>query len=150
LTDWLSITPSRRAGLATRHVARLPQQVKSDGLKQTVVAPVVETALHRGERRKILWQHSPLTASPRDIQDRIKHATQPGLARAAQPLNRRHVRLNQRPFGIAQIACPTLPSRSYFRRVISLHILCLDDCCTTTIMPEPTEITQFIFGQPLR
>src|SRR5258707_5046698 len=41
------------------------------------------------------------------------------------------------------------PSRSYFRRVISVHILCLDDCFTTTIMPQPSEITQFIFGQPL-
>jgi hypothetical protein len=34
--------------------------------------------------------------------------------------------------------------------VISVHILCLDDCLVTTIMPQPTEITQFIFGQPLR
>jgi hypothetical protein len=34
--------------------------------------------------------------------------------------------------------------------VISVHILCLDDCFTTTNMPQPTEITQFIFGQPLR
>jgi hypothetical protein len=34
--------------------------------------------------------------------------------------------------------------------VISVHILCLDDCLDTTIMPQPTEITQFIFGQPLR
>jgi hypothetical protein len=33
--------------------------------------------------------------------------------------------------------------------VISVHILCLDDCFTTTIMPQPSEITQFIFGQPL-
>jgi hypothetical protein len=33
--------------------------------------------------------------------------------------------------------------------VISVHILCLDDCFNTTIMPQPTEITQFIFGQPL-
>jgi hypothetical protein len=28
--------------------------------------------------------------------------------------------------------------------------LCLDDCVATTIMPQPTEITQFIFGRPLR
>src|SRR6516165_3265788 len=41
------------------------------------------------------------------------------------------------------------PSRSYFWRVILLHILCLDDCFPTTIMPQPAEITQFIFGQPL-
>src|SRR5207244_592486 len=32
----------------------------------------------------------------------------------------------------------------------SVHILCLDDCSNTTIMPQPAEITQFIFGQPLR
>jgi hypothetical protein len=38
--------------------------------------------------------------------------------------------------------------RSYFRRVISVHILCLGDCFNTTIMTQPTEITQFIFGQP--
>jgi hypothetical protein len=34
--------------------------------------------------------------------------------------------------------------------VILVHILCLDDCFATTIMPQPTEITQFIFGRPLR
>jgi len=28
-------------------------------------------------------------------------------------------------------------------------MLCLDDCFATTIMPQPTEITQFIFGRPL-
>jgi hypothetical protein len=28
--------------------------------------------------------------------------------------------------------------------------LCLGDCFNTTIVPQPTEITQFIFGQPLR
>ena len=59
------------------------------------------------------------------------------------------MRLNQHPFRICQIACLALPSRSYFCRVISVHMMCLDDCYTTTIMPQPTEITQFIFGQPL-
>jgi hypothetical protein len=34
--------------------------------------------------------------------------------------------------------------------VILVHILCLDDCFTTTIMTQLAEITQFIFGQPLR
>ena len=29
-------------------------------------------------------------------------------------------------------------------------MLCLDDCFATTTMPQPTEITQFIFGQPLK
>ena len=48
------------------------------------------------------------SGGPRDIQNRVKHATQLGLARAAQTLNRRHVRLNQRPLGVAQIACVAL------------------------------------------
>jgi hypothetical protein len=34
--------------------------------------------------------------------------------------------------------------------VISVHMLCLDDCLDTNILPQRTEITQFIFGQPLR
>jgi hypothetical protein len=34
--------------------------------------------------------------------------------------------------------------------VISVHILCLDDCFATTIMSQLAEITQFIFGRPLR
>jgi hypothetical protein len=29
-------------------------------------------------------------------------------------------------------------------------MLCLDDCFATTTMPQLTEITQFIFAQPLR
>jgi hypothetical protein len=33
--------------------------------------------------------------------------------------------------------------------VISVHMLCLDDCLATTIITQLTEITQFIFGQPL-
>jgi hypothetical protein len=28
-------------------------------------------------------------------------------------------------------------------------MLCLDDCFATTTMPQLTEITQFIFAQPL-
>src|SRR6266550_4695850 len=49
---------------------------------------------------------------------------------------------------VTSLAYPC-PPRSYFRRVISVHILCLDNCFDTTIMLQPTEITQFISGQPL-
>ena len=34
--------------------------------------------------------------------------------------------------------------------MISVHILCSNDCFTTIIMPQLTETTQFIFGQPLK
>ena len=50
----------------------------------------------------------------------------------------------------AGVRGPDDPSLPVWRRVVSVHILCLDDCLSTTIMPQPTEITQFIFGRPLR
>src|SRR5205085_5732156 len=57
--------PRRRARFAARRFARFHQQRKIDLLEQAVVAPVVEIALHGSERREVLGQHSPLTASPR-------------------------------------------------------------------------------------
>jgi hypothetical protein len=72
--------PRRRARFAARRFTRLQQQLKIDLLKQAVVSPVVEIALHGGKRRKVLRQHPPLTTGPRDIQDRIEHAAQLGLA----------------------------------------------------------------------
>src|ERR1700716_3800592 len=103
--------PRGGARFAPRRFTRLQQQLKIDLLKQAVVSPVVEIALHGGKRRKVLRQHPPLTTGPRDIQDRIEHAAQLGLARSAQTLYRGHMRLTQRPFGIRQIACVAL-SRS--------------------------------------
>src|ERR1700732_4208202 len=69
------------------------------------VSPIVEITLHGRERWKVLRQHPPLTAGPRDIQDRVKHGSQPDPARPAQRLGRRHMRLDQPPFSIGQIAC---------------------------------------------
>src|SRR5436305_6536688 len=142
--------PRRRARFAARRFARFQQQRKIDLLEQAVVAPVVEIALHGSERREVLGQHSPLTASPRHVQDRIEHVAQLGRARAAQTLNRRHVRLNQRPFGVRQVACVALS--------VSLILWASDfgphfvprSLFATIIMTQPAEITQFIFGQPLR
>jgi len=38
----------------------------------------------------------------------------------------------------------------YFRRVISVHMLCLADCSTTTRESQHAEITKLFFGQILR
>src|SRR5260370_26311967 len=100
--------PRRGPRSAARRFTRLQQQLKIDLLKQAVVSPVVEIALHGSKRRKVLRQHPPLTAGPRDIQDRIEHVAQLGLARSAQTLDRGHMRLNHRPLGIRQIACVAL------------------------------------------
>src|SRR6516164_2781950 len=84
---------------------------KIDLLKQAVVSPIVEVALYGRERRKVVRQHPPLTAGPPDIQDRVQHRSQPGLARPAQRLDRRHRGLDQRPLRIGDIACvPLSPS----------------------------------------
>ena len=69
------------------------------------VSPIVEIALHCGERGKVLRQHPPLTPGPCDVQDRVQHGSQVGVARPAQRLGRRHLGLDQRPFGIRDIAC---------------------------------------------
>src|SRR6266850_1526192 len=90
--------PCRWARFAPRRFAGLQQQCKIDLLKQAVVSPMVEITLHGGKRRKVLRQHPPLTAASRDIQDRIQHRPQLGLARSAQTLGCRHMRLDQRPF----------------------------------------------------
>src|SRR5713101_4946129 len=83
--------PGRWARFTARRFAGLQQQRKIDLLKQAVVSPIVEIALHRGEWRKVLRQHPPLTAGPRDIQDRIQNGSQLGVARPAQRLGRRHM-----------------------------------------------------------
>src|SRR5207244_7446489 len=74
--------PRRWARFAAGHLARLQQQRKIDLLEQAVVSPIVEITLHGSERRKVLRQHPPLTAGPRDIQDRVKHGSQLDLARS--------------------------------------------------------------------
>src|SRR6266481_5055859 len=100
--------PGRWARFTARRFPRLQQQLEIDLLKQAVVSPIVEITLHRRERRKVIRQHPPLTAGPRDIQNRVKHGSQLELERPAQRLGRRHMRLDQRPFRIRDIACVPL------------------------------------------
>ena len=78
---------SRGTGFAARRLARLQQQFKIDALEQVPVPPIVEIALHRGERRKVLWQQAPLAAGSGDIQDRVDNGAQVGVPRTAQTLD---------------------------------------------------------------
>ena len=111
--------------------------------KQAVVATVVEIALHRRKRRKVLRQHPPLAAGPPKYE--IVSSTLATRSRAAGPDA-------EPPTYAAQSAPIRHPSdRLALRfarispRAISIHILCLDGSFATTIIPQPTEITQFIF-----
>src|SRR5262249_22373319 len=49
---------------APRRPACFQHKLKFDRPKQAVVPPIVEVALYGRERRKVLWQHPPLTAGP--------------------------------------------------------------------------------------
>src|SRR5271169_6601855 len=141
--------PRRWAGFTTCRFARLQQQLEIDLLKQAGVPPIVKIALHRRERGKVLRQHAPLAAGPRDIQDRVKHGSQLNLTRPAQRLGRRHMRLDQPPFWIRDIACVALllslilPPSDFGPHLVPRRLL------VTTTMPQQIEIAQFIFGQPL-
>src|SRR6266568_4789281 len=89
--DRLTINDSGRwARFAARRFARLQQQRKIDRLKQAVVSPIVEIALHGCKRWKVLRQHPPLTAGPGDIQDGVQHCPQLDLPRPAQRLGGWH------------------------------------------------------------
>ena len=105
LTDWLSITPA--PGDACLPVRGPPE----DGCQKMVgrqprpaVTPIVEMVPHRGEWRKTLWRHAPLTAAGSDLQDPIHDLTQIGRAGPTAGPCRRQERPNQRPFFIRQTA----------------------------------------------
>lgn len=114
--------PCAWAGLAPFDLARSHHQHVIDRLPQAAVAPSVEIALDRRKRRKILRQHSPLTAAGRQIEDRVHHFAHIGAARTTTNLRGRKQRFDQRPFRIAQIAWITKPARLCCLRVISVHI----------------------------
>jgi hypothetical protein len=101
--------PGRGARFATGRFARFEQEFEIDLLEQTIVPPIIKITLHCGEWRKVLRQHAPLTAGPRDIQNAVEDGAQIGLARPPQRLSRRHVGFDHGPLGIGQVTCITLP-----------------------------------------
>lgn len=139
----------RRARFRTSSFAHLQRQHKMGRLKQAVVVPIIKVALHSGERRKVLRQQALLTACRRDVQNAVEDHPKIGLARPAQGLGGRYVGFNHRPFGIGEVSCIALPHTP---------MLCPSDFSPhlvprrlrqTTAVPELTETTKFVFGQPL-
>src|SRR5262252_8660575 len=140
---------SRGAGFAASGLARLQQQFKIDPLEEALVPPIVEIALHRGKRRKVLRQQAPLAAGSCDIQDRVDNGAQVGFLRTAQTLDCRHIRFDQPPLRIGKVACVT-SSNSLILRTSDFgpHVV-PHGLLDTTVLSQLTEITQFISGQPL-
>src|SRR3546814_10060980 len=85
-----------------------------DRSQKTVVAPVVEIPAHRGDRRKVVRQHPPLTARGGHVQYGVEHIAQIRRARAASGLRRGQQRRDMAPFLIRRIACIPAPTTSIF------------------------------------
>ena len=78
---------------------------RRDTAEQAVVAPCVEGALHRRDRREVLRQHPPLAAGRHRIQDGDRDLPKVGRARPAQPTRRWTERRQERPRPVRQVAC---------------------------------------------
>src|SRR5262249_3598248 len=139
LADWLSITPAD--GLASRP-ARSRACCSSRKLmvcQSPCRLPSVEVALHRRAVRKIA----------RQIQQRFHHRPKRHPSRPSEPLRRRQMRLDQRPFRVAHVTCiaqifsPILPPSGFSPHVVS------PVSSDTPRVAQLAEITQFISNQPL-
>lgn len=94
-----------RAGFPAFHVSGVHHQMMIEAGQQTTVAPVIEIALHRRDRREVSGQHPPLAAGRCYIQDRVRYRTQAGGARPPRQPRLRQERLDQALFPVCQIAC---------------------------------------------
>lgn len=73
-------------------------------IERAIVLPVEEIAVHRAARWQVLRQRCPLAAGAQDIHDAIDDLAHIDGPLVAATLGRRDERVNQRPFGVRQVA----------------------------------------------
>ena len=95
----------QRAGLSSLQFPGFHDKVMVHRAQQTTVPPVVEIALHRRERWKVVRQHRPLAARRGHIKDPIHYVAQRRYPWPPVRLACWHERRKQRPFPIRHIAC---------------------------------------------
>ena len=96
-------------GFAALRFARRHQQRVVDPQPQAIVAPQVEPAPHRRDRRKARRQHPPRQTAAQQVQDRLDNPPHRPLARPPDMRRRRQQRLQHRPFRVRQIAWQSQP-----------------------------------------
>jgi hypothetical protein len=167
LDAFAGVNPARAAAFGRRHALAVDNagtgregsaldlagpghQPRIDPLPGAVVAPAVEIALHRRARRKLTRQGAPLTAGPQQVEDRVDNRAQVALARPPQPARGRQQRRNLRPLAkpgiacIAQLVTPIILPSGFSPHVVPPSL------SANNTESQLTEITQLIFGQPLR
>ena len=95
----------RRAGLSSLQFPGFHDKVMVHRAQQTTVPPVVEIALHRRGRWKVVQQYPSLAARRGHEKDRIHYVAQRRCPRPPVRLTCWHERCKQRPFPIRHIAC---------------------------------------------
>ena len=96
--------PGAGRGLASHRFPPDQQQGVIEREPQTIVAPQVEPASHRRDRRKTGRQHPPRQPAAQQIQDRLDNPPQWPFTRSSHTAGHRKERLEQPPFGVGQIA----------------------------------------------
>jgi len=88
-----------RGLLAASHIERM-----MDVLQRSVPVPAAEIAVDRAARRQVLRDVAPLTAGAQHIHHAVDHLAHVDSSLAATSFGRRDQRLDQRPFGVGEIA----------------------------------------------
>jgi hypothetical protein len=133
-------------GIAPLQLPRCHNEMMVDRLQQPAVAPIVEVALDRRRRRKVVREKPPLTACRGHVEDGVQNVPQIGVSRSANPPRRRQERLNETPFSVGQVACIAATSPFIFttgdfspRHVIPVLL-------RNRTESQQTEITQLFLG----
>ena len=121
--------PGAQAGLLPFQVPRRHDEVMVDAFQKAVRSPVVEIALHRRGRWKIVWRHRTLATRRGHVHDHVHDIAQLRRPRPTNLLARRHERRKQRLLPVRQIACITLataliiPARDFGPHVVPPRLL---------------------------
>ena len=103
--DALAVEDGRSGrGLASFGDADLHPQTLVELLPQATLAPGREVIEHRGLGRKVLWQHTPLTAASIDVEDRVEDHSSGVADGSPARLGLGNEWLEDVPFVVGQIA----------------------------------------------
>src|SRR3546814_19544022 len=110
-------------------IRRPPRSTRTDTLCPYTTLFRSEIPAHRGDRRKVVRQHPPLTARGGHVQYGVEHIAQIRRARTASGIRRGQQRRDMAPFPIRRIAFIPAPTTFIFWAVDFrphiVHLPCL-------------------------
>jgi hypothetical protein len=123
-----------------------------EALQRAVPIPQREVVMRRALRRQVLRHSLPLTAGREHVEDRVQDLADVRIARSPAALGRPDHRLDQRPFGIAQVAWipqPTVIGRGTVFRLPHRAPLSIDSGASQRIITDSSDSTTFWIGSKI-